>query len=375
MRSSVVSTILWKASALVFVIFLSSIVALAQVGYVRSDGITSVVYEGGDGHINELFLLADGWHVGDLTALAGAPLPASEPEPYVRSDGTNSVVYQGQDTHIYELYLFEGYWYYGDLTALAGAPRGVFQQPYVRSDGINAVVYRSEDLATRHDVCELFLLSDGWHFGDLTAQAGAPTASFGVHPYVRSDEINAVTYLGGPGNHIIELLLLPDGWHFSDLTAQAGAPAIGQPHPYVRSDGINSVVFRGDTATQDIDELFLLGDGWHFENISGLTGAPPASVDPQPYVRSDGISSVVFLAFDPRFNLHVYELSQLADGWHLGDLTAQAGAPPSGNSARPYVRADGVNAVVYQRQDGHVIELFLTDAGWQFEDLTAQAGG
>lgn len=375
MRASVVSTAFWKISAAVLVIFLSSVAALAQVGYVRSDGVNSVVYEGGDHHIDELFLLDDGWHLGDLTAQAGAPLAASEPEPYVRSDGFNSVVYQGQDEHIYELYLFEGNWYYGDLTALAGAPKGVFQQPYVRSDGINAVVYRSEDLATRNHVCELFLLPDSWHFGDLTAEAGAPTASFGVHPYVRSDLINAVTYLGGPGTHIIELLLLPDGWHFSDLTAQAGAPAIGQPHPYVRSDGINSVVFRGDTATQDIDELFLLGDGWHFENISAPTGAPPAAADPQPYVRSDGTSSVVFLAFDAQFNLHVYELSFLGDGWGLTDLTAQAGAPPSGNSARPYVRADGVNAVVYQREDGHVIELFLTDAGWQFEDLTALAGG
>jgi len=225
-------------------------------------------------------------------------------------------------------------------------------------------------------VCELFLLSDGWHFGDLTALSSAPpAASFGVHPYVRSDRINAVTYIGENGGHIDELFLLSDGWHFGDLTAQAGVSTSGIPHPYVRSDGINSVVYRGDTATQDIDELFLLADGWHFGNISALTGAPPASVDPQPYVRSDGISSVVFLSFDPQFGLRVNELFLLADGWHLGDLTAQAGAPPSGNSARPYVRADGVNAVVYRRQDNHIIELFLTDTGWQFEDLTALAGG
>ena len=375
MRPSAISMVVKKLFFVGSAVFITSGLALGQIGYVRSDGISSVVYEGGDHHVHELSLLADGWHVGDLTAQAGAPLTASPPVPYVRSDGINSVIYQGADEHIYELFLSGGNWYYGDLTALAGAPKGGFAQPYVRSDGINSVVYRSEEPASLRHICELFLLADGWHFGDLSALAGAPPGSFGVYPYVRSDGINSVTYVGGPGNHINELFLLPDGWHFGDLTAQAGASTSGEPHPYVRSDGINSVVFRGATATQDMDELFLLGDGWHFGNLSALTGAPAGAVDPQPYVRSDGISSVVFLAFDQQFNLHVQELFLLGDGWHLGDLTAQAGAPPSGPSVHPYVRSDGVNAVVYTDLNGHVIELFLTDTGWQFEDLTALAGG
>jgi hypothetical protein len=39
-------------------------------GYVRSDGVNAVVYAFDDGHIHELYLLSDGWHVRDLTALA-----------------------------------------------------------------------------------------------------------------------------------------------------------------------------------------------------------------------------------------------------------------------------------------------------------------
>jgi len=71
MRRSSLSNILSKLPTFVFVIFFSSGVASAQIGYVRSDGVSSIVYSGPDYHLYELYRLTDGWHLGELSALVG----------------------------------------------------------------------------------------------------------------------------------------------------------------------------------------------------------------------------------------------------------------------------------------------------------------
>jgi len=103
-------------------------VAGAVAAYVRSDGVNSVIYTGYDGHIHEIYLTGGIWRHGDPSLITGA-VPAtgssnlsSDPAGYVRSDGVNSVVYCGWGYHIYELYLTGGNWQTGDLSALAGAP-------------------------------------------------------------------------------------------------------------------------------------------------------------------------------------------------------------------------------------------------------------
>jgi hypothetical protein len=224
------------------------------------------------------------------------------------------------------------------------------------------------------DIYELGLYQDGWHAGDLSTQAGAPAADYRAQmaPYVRSDGVNAVVYKG-LDNHIYELALYPDGWGVGDLTAQVGAPlADFGPAPYVRSDGFSAVVYKG--FDNHIYELALYPDGWGVGDLTAQFGAPPSAGTPTPYVRSDGFNAVVYSGS----NGHIYELGLYADGWHAGDLTAQAGAPlPYGGFiGTPYVRGDGINAVVYTGQNGHIYELYLypRDGRWHYEDLTALAG-
>jgi hypothetical protein len=62
------------------------------------------------------------WHVGDLSWNTGAPAAAGDPVGYVRSDGVNSVVYRDFYNHVHELYLKGGSWHVGDLSAKTGAP-------------------------------------------------------------------------------------------------------------------------------------------------------------------------------------------------------------------------------------------------------------
>src|SRR5262249_5573931 len=148
--------------------------------YVRSDGVNSVVYRGIDGHIHEIYLPfgAAAWHVGDLSALTGAPAAAGEPAAYVRSDDVNYVVYRGIDGHIHEIYLPFGAtaWHVGDLSVLTGAPAAAGDPTsYIRSDHVNAVVYSGLDDHV-HEI-SLRLGAPAWHVGDLSVLTGAPAAA------------------------------------------------------------------------------------------------------------------------------------------------------------------------------------------------------
>jgi hypothetical protein len=373
-------TAIGKLSALVCSMLVWSCSAFAQVspspiGYVRSDGVNAVVYQGPDRHIYELALYPGGWDRTDLTTLAGAPLVLSDvdvPAPYVRSDGVSAVVYRGPDYEIFELELLADGWHVQNLLRPSGFPVAISSpRGYVRSDGFNAVVY----VGYGDHVYEFALYADGWHLGDLSAQFGAPSAGPpNVWPYVRSDGFNAVVYFGA-ARHIYELGLYGDGWHAQDLTAYAGAPsAYSRTVPYVRSDGFNAVLYYDRDG--HIYELGLYGDGWHAQDLTAYAGAPLAYFDggPAPYVRSDGFNAVVYNGLNDG---HVYELSLYADGWRAGDLSALSGAPPARLNCppAPYVRSDGFNVVVYAGNDGHIYELALYPDGWYVGDLTAAAGG
>jgi hypothetical protein len=237
-----------------FVLLPQSALAAA---YVRSDGVNSVVYEGDDQHIWELYLSgAQGWKIGDLTGQTGAPLAdkgtssddAGRPAAYVRSDGFNAVVYRGKDKHIYEISLpLGGAWKYGDLTAQAGAPLAKWGPvAYRRFDKVNSVLY----VGTNNHIYELYLPygAQVWKYGDLTAQTGAPPTGSQSLPaaYVRSDYTNSVVYVGAD-NHVYEIYLRGGtlAWKYGDLTGQTGAPlaAYRSPAAYVRGDKFNSVVY------------------------------------------------------------------------------------------------------------------------------------
>ena len=65
------------------------------------------MYVGQDLHIHELWWDNNGWHHNDLTAAAGAPLPAvnqSMSGYAFEAQRTQHVIYVGQDPDIHELW-------------------------------------------------------------------------------------------------------------------------------------------------------------------------------------------------------------------------------------------------------------------------------
>jgi murine toxin len=330
-----------------------SAIAGDPAGYVRSDGIASVVYRGANKHIYELYLRNDVWAQFDMSATVAAPAAAGNPAGYVRADGTNAVVYRGENNHIYELYLEPGSWRYRDLSAISAAP-DAFGDPagYVRSDGTSAVVYCGQN----NHVYELYLEAGAtatWSHRDLSGNISAPIGSGDPVGYVRSDGSSAVVYRGNDAD-IHELYLEPEAyWCHRNLSKSTSAPAaLGNPAGYVRSDKIDSVVYRG--TDKHIYEMYLRNGVWAQFDMSATVAAPAAAGDPSGYAHSDGTNSVVYRAE----NNHIYELYlQPGTTWQIRNLSEIAGARVASGDPAGYVRLDGTNVVVYRGEDNHIYEL------------------
>jgi hypothetical protein len=354
-------------------------------GYVRSDGISAVTYTTLPGvhRVPELALVNGRWIHSTLLADI-----FTFPTPYVRADGVSAVMLvdgRNADNRVIEMSLSNGRWSQNDLTAVTGAPRPVFAEaiaPYVRSDKVSAVLYCGGSGPDSH-VIELSLGATGrWGFGDLSAISGTagPGDCWGNAPlgYVRNDGFNAVVYRRTQDGHIYELALVGGTWGAADLTAAAGAvPAVGQVRPYVRADGVSAVVYA--SSDKHIRELALVNGAWRAFDLTAASGAPLrfSGTDPLPYVRSDGVSAVLFVSSDA----HIRELALSGGKWTHWDLTAKAGAPrtPLNEGQQEmgaYVRHDLVNAVLYHTTDGHVHELSLPKGGsqWADSDLTKLVG-
>jgi hypothetical protein len=106
-------------------------------------------------------------------------------------------------------------------------------------------------------------------------------------------------------------------------------------------------------------------------------GGPPAISDPAPYVRADGVNAIVYLGNDGQ----VREFSLQPGAWVNSNLNTSCGvaapAPNSGadNAPNPYVRADRVSAVTY-RSGSHLWELSLPFGAtcWAKKNMTQEAG-
>lgn len=306
------------------------------MAYRRSDGVSMVVYRGVDNHIHSLYLelvrqgnsWQEVWHWADLSAITGSPTAASDPYGYVRSDGISTVVYTGSDGHIHDLRL-EGSWIWADLTAIAAAPTATGRPiAYVRGDGINTVVYT--DASVGH-ICEL-RLDDGWKWSDLTDLASAPLPMSALSAYVRSDGISTINYTGYDGH--IHDLRLETNWIWADLTDISGAPGTSYtPFGYVRSDGINAIVYAGAGANAGRIYELRLDNGWQYYELTSVPNAV-LGYGPVGYVRADGISAVVYLGTD----WHIQDI-RLETVWQWVDLTYLAGAPDAGSYPWPYNRS------------------------------------
>lgn len=302
----------------------------------RSDGVSMVVYRGQDNHIHSLYLelLHQGnswqeiWRWADLTAITGSPDAAADPYGYVRSDGISTVVYTGSDGHIHELRL-EGGWIWADLTTIAVAPLAAGRAiAYARADGINAIVYVA---AYDGHICEL-RLDGGWQWADLTALTLGPLPMSALSTYVRSDGISTINYTGHDGH--VHDIRLETSWIWADLTQISGAPGTGsRPFGYVRGDGINAILYATSGAEPGRVIELRLDNGWQHYELTSVANAVRGYM-PIGYVRADGISTVVYRSED----FHIQEI-RLETAWQAADLTVLAGAPAADGPPWAYNRS------------------------------------
>jgi hypothetical protein len=244
--------------------------------YVRGDNlatgesVTSVVYGSSDGNIRELRWSPGAAHwTSALLTSPGSP-SGGNPVGYVRGDGVNTVVYVDTSGHIQELAQFNG-WIRTDLTGFLGVPTvagGATVHVYTRSDGYSIVLYRDG----AQDIWELAMNSNGgWSAANLTSQFGCAKTTTDPYGYVRPDGINAVVFRD-PDSHVHELSL--DGtWLCNDLSAATGAPDISfiGPYAFVGSDLHSHVVYR--SADGHVRDL-VLNVQWVATDPTQVAGGP-----------------------------------------------------------------------------------------------------
>jgi len=237
------------------------------------------------------------------------------------------------------------------------------------------------------DICELSLLSDGWHFADLSATYNAPKGSGGdvfanawpqITTYVGAESGttrgSGIVYTCGniPTHQSLGIAILylspTAGWRYRVI--DYGSFWLGRRGAYVRSDGITA--FMTADLNHHIIEWADVGGSWQSADMTSLYGAPTLSspFGPEVYVRSDNYNSVIHGGLaNPELAYHP------GSSWLVGSLSSR-----SPNAVSGYVRSDGVNAVVFNDYDStlrkHVVrEVSLTGSGWQLKDLTSDAGG
>jgi hypothetical protein len=292
---------------------------------------------------------------------------------YARSTGVDAVVRGGSDGQIHELRYENGQWLASEISGIPGAG-GTGQAPapssaltaYRRSDGSPSVLYRSGN-----QLIETNLQSYGWRWFQFPLLAGT-TPVGNPAAYVRGDGVGAVLYRTSAG-HIVEVTeTLSPFWTANDLTAAIpGAPlAAGDPTAYLRSDGVSSVLFR--SADNQIFELYMSPDHhWDWGEPSVLAGAPAATSNPRGYVMHQGTNSIVYSTTGGR----VEALTLDGAGWHGADITG--GGASSYSDPVPYVRTDATETVDYYSwvygQGGQIWELTNVNP-WTANNLTTLFG-
>jgi len=286
-------------------------VGSAVRGYTRSDGQHAIVFNSpSNGHVNEI--LENPFGLAAPTDLGGV-VANSPPWGYKRTDNVDAVMYIDTAGHIHEFARVAGSWIENDFTTLS----------FIR------------------------------------APLGQTTANGGVHPevlaYVRTDGKNTVIYRGAD-NHIYEIasnFSSSPSWIVSDLTVAAGAPNVGidGPVPYIRSDGRNTIVYTAtDNHIHELTSNFSGSPAWlHYDLYPASNETVAAATGPWPYVRRDNINVVVFIGGDGRIHQLTLNIGTYCGDtpWCseviLKDMTASTTRPAA------YVRADGVNSVIYLR--------------------------
>jgi hypothetical protein len=200
----------------------------SPVGYIRSDGVSAVVYQTSAHHIGGLAWNGIQWIYTDLTAATGCPNASStfRPRAYTRQDGFSAVVYVDGSSNVRELTLappnFTG-WACNRLPNTK--PVGSELSPFDQSDGTSTVLYVSTSEDHIHQL-GLDPVSGTWFDADLTNASFGPLASGGtgaVSGYVRSDGWDSIVYKTKADGHVHLLAGNPmASWTDEDLTAASG---------------------------------------------------------------------------------------------------------------------------------------------------------
>ena len=271
------------------------------------------------------------------------PSASGNPRGYTRSDGVDVIVVRSPGSHVMEIVALVA----TDLTHEANASVSVLGDPwgYKRFDNTNAVVYRGSD----NDIHELSKGGSPWSDGDLNIVSHASGVPAQGNPigYVRSDNKNAVIYRGSD-NHLHEFGLAVGGaWEHNDLTSVSGlhSSLAGDPMGYVRTDGLTTVVYRATDG--HIHELGLTNGGsppWVDNDLFVASGETVnAAFDPWGYQHDANKNAVVYVGTDGKLHQLLLTIGTNPP-WTHGTLPAtQPAGTPSG-----YVRWDGKAAVVYR---------------------------
>jgi hypothetical protein len=313
----------------------------------------------------------------DLTTTFGAPLAFGKPACYVYAQYTQNIVYVGftpgigPNGRVYQLRWENNAWHPKDLTAEAGAPPAFFGvRAYVHhASGTQHVVYlglNNQGLLD-NQVHELYAGGGNeWHHNNLTTAAGAPLALTAPTGY-EFRNIQHVVYQG-TDSHIYELWHDSNGWHYNDLT-NAPAVALGPLTARVfASTASQHIVYRGTGGTH-IHELHWDNNGWwRHSDLTDASQAQLTSGEPTNYTfEVQGTQHINYLGTDG----HVHELWWDYDnGWHDNDLTYRTGAPLGGLPSGYVFTPQGTQHVVYAGTEGHIHELWWDSSGWHHNDLT-----
>jgi hypothetical protein len=340
---------------------------------------TSIVYRDGNGHMQNLFVDANGQpSVVDLSTLTGARKASGDPFTYVEASTNNLIVlYRGDDNHVHVIYWGPGTSWFGheDANSLAGPrARDAAGDPvgYVGPGNIGHLIYRGSD-AHLHVIWSP-VGGGPVGYDDLTAAArangyNAPDALGNPSAYVNSQGTHIVVYRGNDG-HIWDLYWDTGAVVAENITGFTGSPqAGGDPFVYyIPAHDLNQIVYReGPNNAGRLIELFWQGaaatTGWN------ITDAAAPSIPPN--TTSGGYSQVDPVAFYNaatntkhviyQINGYMKELS-----WTLGTLAPRykdltiAGVAPTllEYFARPAAFIAGQTVhVPYRGSDGHVYEV------------------
>jgi hypothetical protein len=334
--------------------------------YIRSDKTPAIVYIGLDGHMHELSQKSGKWSDTDLTEASGATVfPTSlKPMGYVRSDGISTVIYTASDEHIHELSLSSNKWSDSDLTVISKGPKISTPQVsseygFVRSDQVSSVVYVAD---TGH-IHAIELQPAGWTDFDLTQASGIESLGHLTSTaFVRSDGKSSILYVAtNAQSDIWELRLDNNKWENIDLTTLTGAATLDSiffafSSAFVRSDKVTSLPYVNQSHIHELS--FSQGGNWTHGDLTQAAGsATIAKNAPVGFNRVDGIPSVVYQA-----NGHLFELRLEAGKWIETDLTKLVGAANAYKDAIPtaFVIPDKSSSILYRGSDLHIHEITLS---------------